>query len=148
MTNATVRRGWRADLGRSMRLFRAFGVEQTDPDRFYETLAEDSVGQLSEYVALDGALMLDVGGGPGYFGDAFRRAGATDFDVGAVLGERRGRGGTAPRVGRGSGMALPVGNGTVDVFFSSRVLDQVPGPWLVAGEMVRRTRPGGTVFLS
>ena len=37
---------WRADLRRSVRLFRAFLVEQTDPVRFYGALAEDSVAQL------------------------------------------------------------------------------------------------------
>ena len=36
------------------------------PDRFYRSLAADSVRQLSAYVPLTGRLLLDVGGGPGY----------------------------------------------------------------------------------
>ncbi len=148
MTNAAAPEGWRADLGRAMRLFRAFGVEQTDPDRFYETLAEDSVGQLRQYVDLDGALMLDVGGGPGYFADAFRRAGATYYAIDSDLGELSGRGQPAPGTVLGSGMALPVADTAVDICFSSNVLEHVPDPWLMADELVRVTRPGGTIFLS
>ena len=65
-----------ATLSRSVSLFRAFLREQTDPDFFYGVLAADSARQLGEHVRLDGATVLDVGGGPGYFADAFRGAGA------------------------------------------------------------------------
>jgi 2-polyprenyl-3-methyl-5-hydroxy-6-metoxy-1,4-benzoquinol methylase len=34
------------------------------------------------------------------------------------------------------------------VCYSSNVLEHVPEPWTMADEMVRVTRPGGTVFLS
>jgi predicted RNA methylase len=73
-----------ATLSRSVRMFRAFLTEQTDPDSYYAVLAADSVAQLSEQVPLRGAVVLDVGGGPGYFAEAFRGAGA---------GVRRGRAG-------------------------------------------------------
>lgn len=142
----TVR--WTADLGRAVRLFRAFGLEQTDPDHFYGTLAADSVGQLSSYVDLRGARMLDVGGGPGYFADAFRGAGATYYAIDSDLGELSGRGEPVPGTVLGSGMALPIGDGEIDVCFSSNVLEHVPDPWLMADEMVRVTKPGGTIFLS
>ena len=36
----------RPSLRRSVDLFRAFRVEQTDPDRFYGALASDSISQL------------------------------------------------------------------------------------------------------
>ena len=38
--------------------------------------------------------------------------------------------------------------GAVDVCYSSNVLEHVPDPWLMADEMVRVTRPGGTAFIS
>ena len=38
--------------------------------------------------------------------------------------------------------------GPLDVCYSSNVLEHVPHPWLMAEEMVRVTRSGGTVFLS
>ena len=62
-------------------------MEQTDPDRFYELLAADSVGQLSGYTDLADSTVLDVGGGPGYFGTAFRSAGARYLPVEADVGE-------------------------------------------------------------
>src|SRR4051794_32066701 len=65
-----------ATLSRSITLFQAFLREQSDPDHFYGVLAADSVRQLEQFVGLDGTTVLDVGGGPGYFADAFRGAGA------------------------------------------------------------------------
>jgi SAM-dependent methyltransferase len=38
--------------------------------------------------------------------------------------------------------------GSVDLCFSSNVLEHVPEPFAMADEMVRVTRPGGTVYLS
>jgi len=148
MTNATRKPLRTADLGRALRLFQAFGVEQTDPDRFYETLAEDSVGQLCQYVELADAVMLDVGGGPGYFADAFRRAGASYYAIDSDLGELSGRGDPAPGTVLGSGIALPIADRSVDICFSSNVLEHVPDPWRMADELVRVTKSGGTVFLS
>jgi SAM-dependent methyltransferase len=141
-------RPWRADLRRSVRLFGDFRVEQTDPARFYRALAEDSVAQLSQYVSLDGAVLLDVGGGPGYFRDAFQRAGATYFALDADVGELAGLGEIAAGTVVGSGMRLPFADASVDVCYSSNVLEHVPDPWLMADEMLRVTRPGGIVFVS
>jgi SAM-dependent methyltransferase len=141
-------RPWRADLRRSVRLFRDFRVEQTDPARFYGALAADSVGQLSQFVSLDGAVLLDVGGGPGYFRDAFQRSGATYFSLDADAGELAGRGEIVPGTVVGSGMNLPFADGSVDVCYSSNVLEHVSDPWLMADEMLRVTKPGGVAFIS
>ena len=59
-----------------MDLFRAFRVEQTDPDHFYRIQAADAVAQLRRYAPVDGRLVVDVGGGGGYFTEAFVAAGA------------------------------------------------------------------------
>lgn len=141
----------RATLRRSVRLFRAFRYEQPDPPRFYTALADDSVAQLREYTSLEGRRLLDVGGGPGYFRDAFERAGAQyvalEADVGELAGLRE-----LSEVGGlsvlGSGMQLPFADGSVDVCYSSNVLEHVREPWRMAEEMVRVTRSGGTVYLS
>ena len=45
-------------------------------------------------------------------------------------------------------MQLPFRDGAVDVCYSSNVLEHVPDPWRMADEMLRVTRPGGTVFIS
>jgi len=147
-----------ATLSRSVALFRAFLREQSDPDRFYGTLAADSVRQLADHVSLEGAIVLDVGGGPGYYAGAFAAAGATYVGLDPDVPHRHG---SHPDVGpaqptgisgagavRAAGEALPVRSGTVDVCFSSNVLEHVGSPWALTGELLRVTRPGGTVYLS
>ncbi|WP_240723197.1 class I SAM-dependent methyltransferase [Haloactinopolyspora alba] len=103
---------------------------------------------MSEFVELPDALVLDVGGGPGYFRRAFRAAGARYVSVDSDVGELAARGSPEPGSVVGSGMALPVRDDAVDVCYSSNVLEHVPRPWAMADEMLRVTRPGGVVFLS
>ena len=131
-----------------MRLLREFRVEQTDPARFYGALARDSVEQLASWTPLEGELVLDVGGGPGYFRDAFTDAGARYVALDADAGELAGLGDPEGETVLGSGMALPFRDDVIDVCYSSNVLEHVPDPWRMADEMLRVTRPGGLVFLS
>ena len=139
---------FRPTLCRSWRLLRAFRVEQSDPDHFYGTLAADSVGQVRSYAPLDHQWVLDVGGGPGYFAEAFRAAGARYTALDADIGEMSGRGHPEAGTVLGSGMELPFADDSFDVTYSSNVLEHVPDPWRMADEMVRVTRSGGLVFLS
>ena len=139
---------WAPTLRRSVDLFRAFRYEQPDPPRFYRALAQDSVHQISQYVDLRDKTMLDVGGGPGYFRDAFTSAGACYFALDADVGELSGLGGIGADTVIGSGMALPFADASLDVCYSSNVLEHVRDPWLMADEMLRVTRPGGLVFIS
>jgi len=129
-------------------LFGEFRYEQPDPARFYTALAEDSVAQLGSYVDLEGRLLLDVGGGPGYFRTAFERAGATYVALDADVGELSGLGKISTSTVIGSGMRLPFRDGSIDVCYSSNVLEHVADPWRMAEEMLRVTRSGGTVFIS
>ncbi|MDG4825110.1 alpha-(1-_3)-arabinofuranosyltransferase family protein [Asanoa sp. WMMD1127] len=138
----------RATLGRSVRLFRAFLREQSDPDLFYSLLARDSVAQLASYVALRDAVVLDVGGGPGYFAAAFRDAGATYVGLDPAVGDFATDGAAVSGMVRGGGTALPVRSGVVDVCYTSNVLEHVATPEAMLDEMVRVTRPGGTIFVS
>lgn len=131
-----------------MHLLREFRYEQPDPARFYSALAADSVAQLCDYADLDGARLLDVGGGPGYFRHAFEGAGATYFALDSDVGELAGTGEIGARTVIGSGMRLPFGDECVDVCYSSNVLEHVPDPWRMADEMLRVTRPGGTTYVS
>lgn len=138
----------RPGVRRSVHLFRAFRAEQSDPDRFYRALAADSVRMVGSHAATAGRTVLDVGGGPGYFAEAFGAAGATYLAVDPDVGEVTARGRPGPWVALGSGLNLPVRDGAVDVCFSSNVLEHVPQPWTMAEEMVRVTRPGGVVIIS
>ena len=137
---------WAPTLRRSVHLLREFGHEQADPGRFYGVLAQDSADMLATYVPLDGAHLLDVGGGPGYFADAFSRAGATYYsvDVDSDLADEAGR----RRRVVGSGTELPFRAGSFDVAYSSNVLEHVSQPWAVAEEMLRVLKPGGLAFIS
>ncbi len=137
-----------ATLRRSVRLFRAFLSEQSDPDHFYQVLAADSVRQISGFVPLGGRLVLDVGGGPGYFADGFRAAGARYYGIDPDVGELSARGEPADGMIRASGTELPVQSDSVDVCYSSNVLEHVAEPTTMLAEMIRVTRPGGTIFAS
>jgi SAM-dependent methyltransferase len=138
----------RATLRRSVTLFRSFLTEQSDPDGFYQTLADDSVRQLASHTPLNGRTLLDVGGGPGYFSDAFRAAGAYYLGVDPDVGELSARGAPGENMVRASGTKLPVRSGSVDICYSSNVLEHVSEPWVMLDEMCRVTKPGGTVFAS
>jgi SAM-dependent methyltransferase len=145
----TVLSSGSATWARSVRLFRSFLVEQTDPDRFYSELAEDAASQVGDAHRLEGATLLDVGGGPGFFAQAFERRGARYVAVDADAGEMRLHGREpGPRTVQASGTALPFPDGTFDVAYSSNVLEHVSDPWAMADEMVRVVRPGGAVIIS
>lgn len=131
-------------IGRSVRLFRAFLVEQSEPEVFYGALARDSCELLGELTALDGARVLDVGAGPAEFAHAFRAAGATyvPIDHDPAVPSVRDGGVVA------SAEALPFADRSVDVVFSSNLWEHVRDPEHAADEMVRVVRSGGLVFLS
>lgn len=138
-----------ATWARAGRLFRDFQVEQTDPDRFYTTMARDSVEQLECLTDLNDAHVLDVGGGPGYWADAFAAAGARYTPLDADAGELALHG-RVPLPGTviGDGQALPFRDGAFDLVYSSNVGEHVPAPWTMGDEMIRVCRPGGLVFYS
>lgn len=144
----------RATLSRSVGLLRDFGHEQTAPDIFYGALARDSVELIGDLYrgmtgdSLDNRVVLDVGGGPGYFAEGFERSGARYFPVEPDASELHAAGLTVHGSVRGSGMALPFLTDSVDICFSSNVAEHVREPWIMAEEMLRVTRPGGLTVLS
>jgi SAM-dependent methyltransferase len=133
---------------RSVRLFRAFRAEQSDPEGFYTLLAGDSVSQVERHVDLTGRTVVDVGGGGGYFSAAFGERGARCVLVEPDPAELRGRGDVRPNSLVADGRGLPLRDATVDVCFSSNVLEHVRDPAAFIDEMVRVTRPGGVVYVS
>ncbi len=138
-----------ATWSRAATLFGDFRVEQTDPDRFYGAMARDSVAQLGCLADLGGAHVLDVGGGPGYWADAFAAAGAKYTPLDADAGELALHGRTPlPGTVIGDGQALPLRTGAFDVVYSSNVGEHVRKPWVMGDEMVRVCRSGGIVFYS
>jgi SAM-dependent methyltransferase len=137
-----------ATLRRALELFAGFRHEQSNPDRFYQLIAADSARQLDHFVSAAGRVLLDIGGGPGYFADAFRSRGAAYIAVDADLSELSAIATPGPGTVLGSGMQLPFATGSVDICYSSNVVEHVPDPTRMAEEMLRVTKPGGTVFVS
>ena len=155
-------------VARSLALARVFRLEQSDPDTFYSAVAQDTIGQIAGYTDLAGAMVLDVGGGGGYFTRAFTRAGARSILVerdalepapavdgeAARSSEERHRLAVWPgRLARGTtvagdGLKLPFKDAVADVTFSSNVLEHVAEPRGLVDEMVRVTRPGGLIYVS
>ena len=134
-------------LTRSIRLFRLFRLEQTEPQAFYCGLAEDSADQVARHTELAGRTVLDVGGGAGYFTSAFRGRGAKCFLFEPDQAEMPDGGGARGAV-QADGYWLPVADACADVCFSSNVLEHVPDPVGLIDEMIRATRPGGLIYLS
>jgi SAM-dependent methyltransferase len=117
------------------------------------------------HTTVDGSRVVDVGGGIGYFTEAFVRSGATcilvDPHAGSALGWvdhptrptsvapafRPGRLAPGVTIG-GAGSHLPLPDGAVDIAFSSNVLEHVPDPDHFVRELLRVTRPGGIVYVS
>ena len=124
----------------------AVPAEQTDPERFYASLAEDAVHQVAGYGETAGTV-VDVGGGRRYFTAAFRARGADCYlfepDHAELQQPRR-------RAERRAGRRywLPVRDGGADICFSSNVLEHVADPMGLIDEMIRVTRPGGLIYLS
>lgn len=155
-----------ATLRRAIGLLRDFRFEQSRPDIFYGNLATDTAelihallsdirgpsrefpGTSLEESSLDGQLILDVGGGPGYFAEAFHKRGATYLSVEPDVGEMSAAGIETSGSVRGSGMDLPFRESVFDVVYSSNVAEHVSDPWRMGGEMLRVARPGGIVILS
>jgi SAM-dependent methyltransferase len=135
-------------LRRSIRLFQGFRTQFTDPDGFYTMLADDTVALVEEQTVVAGRRVLDIGGGPGYFAQAFRRAGAQSVLV-EPFWESMGSSGRKLGYGVvGDGTKLPFATGAFDISHSSNVLEHVRDPAAFLDEMVRAVRPGGLVFLA
>jgi SAM-dependent methyltransferase len=133
---------------RSVRLFRLFLTEQTDPDGFYTALARDAASQVERFTTIPGKTVLDIGGGAGYVTDEFRSQGANCYLFELDPTEMLSRGGTPNGAVLADGYWLPVRDGGADVCVSSNVLEHVRDPGGLIEEMVRATKPGGIIYLS
>jgi len=135
-------------LARSAGLVRVFRTEQADPEGYYAHLAQDTARQIEDYQSLAGCLVLDIGGGPGHFSAAFTERGARCAVVEPDTAELLSRGAAPAGAIIGDGCRLPIRDGCADICFSSNVLEHVPRPALLIGEMIRAARPGGLIYLS
>lgn len=143
-----------ATLRRSWSLLRSFRHEQPRPDLFYGGLAEDTARLVDSLLidvlghGLPGRGVLDVGGGPGYFADAFAERDAWYVGLEPDVGEMSAAGIDVAAAVRGDGTALPFAADSFDVVYSSNVAEHVPDFVAMGEDMLRVTRPGGLMILS
>ena len=131
-----------------MKLFRSFLTEQTDPEGFYGLIADDTLALLGSHVDIAGKTIADFGGGAGFYSDAFARAGATSLVVDLDHQEIVAHGVTHPLSVVARAEASPLADESVDIAFSSNMLEHVPDLASVADQIARVVRPGGHVVLS
>lgn len=140
----TQRRG----LRRTQAFLQAFRVEQTDPGRLYTLMASDVVNTLSPHLDITGALVLDVGGGPGYVADAFKSAGGICLTVDPSLEELHLHGRSSRLAIVADGQLLPFSSGHFDIVHCSNVLEHVPHPQQLLSELSRCCTANGLIYLS
>ncbi|WP_254878922.1 class I SAM-dependent methyltransferase [Streptomyces sp. NA04227] len=121
--------------------------EPSHPDACYSLLARDAADQVESYGGpVAGRVVVDIGGGGGWFTEEFRRRGAHGYLFEPDVAELGGCGTSGAVVA--DGYLLPLADGVADVSFSSNVLEHVDDPMTFLSEMVRVTRPGGLVYVS
>ncbi|MDN5715798.1 MAG: class I SAM-dependent methyltransferase [Janibacter sp.] len=133
-------------VARSTALFRSFLVEQTDPERFYTDVANDTIELITRHEPLAGRTVLDVGAGQEQFGRRFVDHGARYLAVDIEQDALRPGPGCGAVVG--SGEQLPFADACADIVMSNNVMEHVTAPGRVAQEMVRVAKPGALIFIS
>ena len=142
---ATPSRRYRT-VARSQRLFRSFLAEQTDPERFYTDVANDTIALITRHEPLEGRTVLDVGAGQEQFGPRFVDNGARYVAVDLERASLNPSAGNGAVVGRGEHLPFP--DATFDIVMSNNVMEHVTDPDVLCDEMVRVVRPGGLIFIS
>lgn len=129
-------------------LLHGFRTQFDDPDHFYALLAEDTIALIERYEPVAGRRMLDVGGGAGYFAEAFRRWSAQSVFIEPEWDEMTEAGRLLGFGAVGDGCRLPIADASFDIGFTSNVLEHVADPWQFLDELLRVVRPGGLVFVA
>ncbi|WP_326795700.1 class I SAM-dependent methyltransferase [Streptomyces sp. NBC_01808] len=135
-------------IRRSAALFRAFMKEQDDPARAYSLLARDAADQVERITPLKGQLVVDVGGGGGWFTEEFRSRGAEAYLFDCDAGEMAAGSDVTTGAVVADGYLLPLADGVADVAFSSNVLEHVADPETFLSELIRVTKPGGLLYVA
>lgn len=135
-------------LRRRAELFGLWRNERTDPEPFYAALAADTVAALAREAPVEGARVLDLGCGPGWYLRALRDAGADvlglEYDADEIARA------TVPLSGvvRADAQRLPFADSAFDGVFCSNMLEHVADTRAVLTEIARITAPGGWAYVS
>jgi glycosyltransferase involved in cell wall biosynthesis/SAM-dependent methyltransferase len=138
----------RPGLARTVAHLRAFRKEGTEPERLYRLMAEDAMATVAAQRPVDGALMIDVGGGPGYVAEAAERRGATCITIDLNAPELWLHGRRPGIAAIGDVSVLPFRRDCAQIVHCSNVLEHAPRPRQLIDELIDVTAPGGVLYLS
>lgn len=136
-------------MGRVVDLWRLFRAEKTDPEPFYRALADEAVADLERRNgSMAGTRVVDMGCGPGFYTDAFRRVGAEVIPVDNDLEEMSMVGEPPEGALIADAGDLPLEPESVDGVFCSNLLEHTPEAEPIIAEIERVLRPGGWGYIS
>jgi SAM-dependent methyltransferase len=123
----------------------ATSIERGRPSYSWRYGQDRRLAMVREFVALEGARVLDVGCGIGTYVRRFRQY--SDDVHGIEVEEERVAEASAelPNIVHAFGEDLPYPDDHFDLVFSNEVIEHVDDDRLTAAEMVRVTRPGGII---
>lgn len=132
---------------RNWRILRLAMAMHDDPVAFYRELSGVAVEHLRvRGVPLAGGRWLDAGTGLGAMPEAMAREGASVVAV--DLADNRDPEWSTGAFAMARAERLPFAGDSFDGVVSSNVLEHMPDPFAMIGELVRVCRPGGVVYLS
>jgi SAM-dependent methyltransferase len=129
-------------LTRSWRYLSFLRRRAEDPETFHRFLAADTVCHLRALMTLRGAHTLDVGGQAGYMSQALRDEGAVCHVFEHRCPSLEPHDGRADRALVAAAHRLPVAAGSLDLVYSSDVLQHVTDPAAMLSEVARVLKPG------
>jgi SAM-dependent methyltransferase len=136
-------------LRRVRALWHLFRNERDEPEPFYRALAAEAVARLEDrHGPLAGSRLLDLGCGPGWYADAFRRRGAVVTPLDGDLDELTGPRGAPHGALIGDAGRLPFPDGIADGVFCSNLLEHARDTSAVLHDIARVLRPGGWAYVS
>ena len=122
-------------------------IERGRPSYSWRFGQDRRLEMVRRFVDLDGARILDVGCGIGIYVRHFRRF-SDDVHGVEVEPERVAEASAElPNIVEGRGEALPYLDDHFDLVFSNEVVEHVDDDRRTAAEMVRVTRPGGSIVI-
>jgi hypothetical protein len=140
---------------RSLALFRAILIKRRDPDLYQRIILTDSVNQVIGKSPLFNRTVLEMADFPTSYPNGFSERGARVTSMRRELpqqGRRFDLGTTQPAQAGApqdfyTPVSIPADDDAFDLVFATNVLSSVEDPIVLLNEMIRVTRPGGSLYI-